>query len=286
MPLWSRFLTPADLPAALQLLQQYGPRARVFAGGTDLVLDMTSGRCSPAEAVVDISCLPELQGIRLENGIVTIGSAVTFAQILHSDLLCAGTPVLTGAARTVAGPQIRNSATLGGNVVNASPAADAIPPLLSLDTTVCIAGSGGSFRSVALEDFVVGVRKVDLLPGEIVTAFRFPLPTAAVRQYFRKVQPRRAMAIAILNLALLIEVSDGFITTLRIAMGAVAPKALRLHAVEQALMGKPVASTIEAGPYALISDEIRPISDFRASRSYRTRVAEHLLRESLTGLLA
>jgi CO/xanthine dehydrogenase FAD-binding subunit len=283
--MWNDYYTPGCLSDALDVLQQLGSRARIIAGGTDMVLDFSSNRVPAAKALVDVSAIPELKGIRLEDGMVTIGAAETLTRVLQSPILRSQVPVLTEAVRTIAGPQVRNTATLGGNVVNASPAADTVPALLVLDADILISGPDNKSRSLPVEKFLLGVRKVDLLPGEIVTAFSFRLPNASARQYFRKVQPRHSMAIAMLNLAILVEVVDGYISDVRLSMGAVAPTALRLRGVEAALRAKPVSTALDSNTFTAVTSEILPITDFRASSSYRLRVAKNLLREAVSSLL-
>jgi CO/xanthine dehydrogenase FAD-binding subunit len=283
--MWNQYFTPNKLSEALRLMERYHDRARLIAGGTDLVLDFSNQRHTPVEAMVDISTIPELKQISLESGLANIGAAVTLAEILHSDLLASRAPVLVDAVRQIAGPQIRNVATIGGNVVNASPAADSVPSLLVLDSRVSIIGSRRRPREIPLSEFLLGNRRVDLRTGEIVTGFRFPLPDPATRQYFRKVQPRRSMAIAMLNLAILLQVEGDRIADARIAMGAVAPTAVRVKTVENELKNLPVGWASNPRLYTGVAQDISPISDFRASRVYRISVAQNLLREAILGLL-
>ncbi len=283
--MWNQYLTPTSLAEALHLTGQYQERARVIAGGTDLILDFSSRRFPSIEAVVDISCLPELKQIDLNAGVITIGSAVTLSEIISSELLNRSVPILVACARQIAGPQIRNVATIGGNVVNASPAADMVPGLLVLDSLVSIVQFDGKIRRIPLPAFLLGNRKVDLSPGEVVTGFSFSLPDPGTHYYFRKVQPRRAMAIAMLNLAILMKVDHQEITDIRIAMGAVAPTAVRVKTVERELKNSSIQMVANPERYDGISQDILPISDFRASRDYRLKVARNLLREAIVGLV-
>jgi len=283
--MWNQYFTPNKLSKALRLMERYRERARIIAGGTDLVLDFSNQRHLPVEAMVDISAIPELKQISLENSLVTIGAAVTLAEILHSDLLLSSAAVLVDAARQIAGPQIRNVATIGGNVVNASPAADTVPALLVLDSRISITSLRRKPREIPLSQFLLGNRKVDLRSGEIVTSIQFPLPDPSTRQYFRKVQPRRSMAIAMLNLAILLQVTGDRIIEARIGMGAVAPTAVRVKTVENELKNLPVSMAGNPKLYTGVNQDIAPISDFRASRIYRICVAQNLLREAILGLL-
>jgi CO/xanthine dehydrogenase FAD-binding subunit len=284
-PLWNQYLTPEDLPEALSILEKYGPAARVIAGGTDLVLALSEGRVPTAEAVVDITRIPALSQIKCDEEWIEIGAGVTLSSLIRSRELAQAVPLLVEAARQIAGPQVRNLATLGGNVVNASPAADMIPPLLVLDARAQLAGPGNLQREAPLDQFVLGNRRVDLRPGEIVTAFRLAIPPRGMRHIFRKVQPRRSMAIAMLNLALLAWVEAGRIADIRLALGAVAPTAVRLKHIERSLVGLPIAGAGVGEIYAAVEADIAPISDFRASRQYRLRVARELVREQVAVIL-
>jgi CO/xanthine dehydrogenase FAD-binding subunit len=283
--MWNQYFTPNKLSEALQLMERFQDQARIIAGGTDLVLDLSNKRYSGVEALVDISSIPELRRISLENELVTIGSAVTLTEILRSDLLRSRAGVLVDAVRMIAGPQIRNIATIGGNVVNASPAADTIPPLLVLGSRVSIISSGHKFREMTLSEFLIGNRQVDIRAGEIVTAFHFPLPDPAARFYFRKVQPRRSMAIAMLNLAIMLKVKNDRITNVKIVMGAVAPTVVRVNTVESELKNLPVSLADDPKLYTGVNQDIAPISDFRATRIYRINVAQNLLREAVLNLV-
>jgi len=283
--MWNQYFSPESLDEALQLNHLYREQARLLAGGTDLVLNLSSQRYAAVEAVIDISRVPELSKIDVQDDSITIGAAVTLSQIVRSELLNSAAPVLVTAARQIAGPQIRNLATIGGNVVNASPAADMIPALLVLDSLVWIRSWNGQARQIPLEAFLLGNRKVDLAIGEIVTGFQFPAPDSATRHHFRKVQPRRAMAIAMLNLAILMTVSDQKIMQVRIAMGAVAPTAVRVKSIEKVLTDLPFHLAENLDLYTGISQDILPISDFRASREYRLRVAQNLLREAIVEMI-
>ncbi len=283
--MWNQYLIPNELSEALELLVHYSDRARVIAGGTDLVLDFSSGKYPSVDTLVDISSIRDLKDISVENGEIHIGSAVTLSEILHSNLLKTHARVLVNAVQQIAGPQVRNIATIGGNVVNASPAADAVPALLVLDASVTTASSNGAQRQIPLDKFLLGNRKVDLNVIEIVSGFQFPIPDEAAYHYFRKVQPRRSMAIAMLNLAIVLQMENERITNIRIAMGAVAPTAVRLRTVENDLRNMTIDKAADIGLYAGVKRDIMPISDFRASNMYRLSVAQNLLREVIVEML-
>lgn len=282
---FNQYFLPSDLHQALQLLEKYGTGARLIAGGTDLILALEEKKIPPVEVVVDITRIADLQKISITNDRVEIGTCVTLANLIRSETIQQSVPLLVDAARQVAGPQVRNLATLGGNVANASPAADMVPALLAYDARVRIAQRDGELRNVRLDHFLKGYRQVDLAPGEIVYSFYIDVPPSETCRVFRKVQPRRAMTIAILNLAMILQTESGVIREMRVAMGAVAPTAVRLGSVERALIGKPVQTAMSPEVYAGIEDDVKPIDDFRASRHYRLRVARDLLQEQVLAIL-
>ena len=283
--MWNRYVIAKNLDDALGWMQQYQGGARLIAGGTDLVLDLSHNRLEGVETLIDITRIPDLKVIKFEAGVVSIGAAVTLSEIIQSRELHARVPVLQEAALQIAGPQIRNLATIGGNIINASPAADMTPPLLVLDSTVSILQADQKSREVPLCDFLISNRKVRLEHGEIVTGFHFASPQPAAKIYFRKVQPRRSMAIAMLNIAVFLRLAENQIEEVRIAMGAVAPTAVRLRNVERALQGLSINQADDPQHYAGIRDDIVPISDFRASRDYRLKVAQNLARQAVLDLL-
>jgi CO/xanthine dehydrogenase FAD-binding subunit len=283
--MWNQYFLPDHLNDALCLLEKYGPDARIIAGGTDLIPALTEGNVAGAEAIIDISRISDLRKINVSNGWIEIGACASLSSIIQSKEINQKVPLMVEAAQQVAGPQVRNMATLGGNVVNASPAADMVPPLLVLEAEVRIANQNGPVRSVPLERFLLGNRRVDLRMGDIVTAFRFAIPKTGTRCLFRKVQLRRAMAIAMLNSVVLARVENGFIQDIRIAMGAVAPTGVRLHCAEDILINKPVQIAQDQIVYSKVALDIAPISDFRASREYRLQVARDLLQEQVCTVL-
>ncbi|HVO69648.1 MAG TPA: xanthine dehydrogenase family protein subunit M [Aggregatilineaceae bacterium] len=278
--LWDEYVVTRSVPDALEALRFYGEQACFIAGGTDLILllDQTH-KILPA--VIDISSIPELREVYSDGNEIVIGAGVTFGDLLLSPLIATYAPSLQQAAMTVGSTQIRNLATLAGNIVNASPAADGMPPLFTLDARVVIAGPGGTERQVALEQFVLGPRRVDLVFGEMVTHVRFAVPGPASRMVFLKVGLRRAMAIATVNAALRLEMDDQRVTAARIAFGAVAPTVVRAREAEQLLAGETLsdAAISKAGQAAQRS--ARPIDDFRASAAYRLQIVDNLAREGL-----
>lgn len=283
--MWDAYHFPESVTEALDLLAAYDGGARVIAGGTDLVLELERNP-GQVRALVDISRLRRLQQIEYDEKTerITIAAGVSFSQILRSPLLARAAPHLLEAAETIAGWQIRNVATLCGNVVNASPAADAVPPLYTLEAAVHVA-SAEQERIVPIEAFVRGVRCVDLQQGEMVTAISFPRPAADWRNSFRKVGLRRSMAIAVVGVAMMILVREHKIADVRIALGSVAPTVVRASEAEEALCGLSPEDALVSDAARQVQAAVSPIDDFRASAAYRRQVTSRLVAEQLQQLL-
>ncbi|MFN3937064.1 MAG: FAD binding domain-containing protein [Gemmobacter sp.] len=269
----ARYARPATLDEALGLLAQGG--WTVVAGGTDVY---------PAKAdavlrtdMLDITALP-LRGIARQPDGWRIGALTTW-----TDVVCAGLPsglaVLVEAAREVGSVQIQNAATVAGNIVNASPAADGTVALIALGATVEIAG-GGATRRVPLEDFVTGPRQVALRPGELVLAAHVPDPGPGARSGFAKLGARRYLVISIAMAAAAIAAPGGVVQSARVVIGACSPVARRMRDLEERMIGlhiSDVAAAIEAEDSRVLS----PISDIRADRAYRLQAAPELVRRLL-----
>ncbi|MCX6054276.1 MAG: xanthine dehydrogenase family protein subunit M [Chloroflexi bacterium] len=282
--LWKEYYLATTLDEALILLDKYKTKAKIIAGGTDLVLRIQERKITGIEVLVDISRVSEIKTIQEDDRWITIGAGVTLAELSRSVCINTQATLLSKAAGLIAGKQIRNVATVGGNVVNASPAADLIPALLVLETVVITKKIQGISREIPLNQFLLGVRKVDLNPDEIVVGFRFPKPAGDAYLVFRKVQPRQAMAISILNMAIYLRLEANLISEVRIAMGSVAPTAVRLLTLESILTGISVDDTSKISLDEHLQVDLFPISDFRGSREYRLRLAQRLLQNELNDL--
>jgi len=261
-----------------RLLAETG--ARIIAGGTDVLVQMQRG-VFLATCLVDASRVTGLRFITEEAGWIHIGALTTYADILASPLLCDTAPALVEAAATVGAPQTRSRGTLGGNIANASPAADALPPLLTLNAQVRLASSQGE-RVLPLSEVLRGPHQTCLRPDEIIHSVSFarlPGPSGAA---FLKLGNRDGMAIAVVNVAVaLVIATDGRIAEARVALGAVAPTPVRSPHAEAVLVGqRPTADVIEAAAQAMRAD-IAPISDVRGSADYRSYAAKHLVGRAL-----
>jgi len=261
---------PENLAQALEALAN---GATPLAGGTDL---FPRGE---ARNVVDVSRLPELRGIWNDNGAIRIGAATTWSEIVAMPLPPALT-CLQQAAQDIGALQIQNSGTIGGNLCNASPAADGAPPLLALDAEVELAGPRG-LRRLPLSDFLLGNRRTALLSGELMTAVIVPRPDALGASAFLKLGARRYLVISIVMAAAGLRIENGLIAEARIAVGAAAPVARRLRALEDHLRGKPADSSLDFYVTADSFHDISPIDDLRATADYRRDAAVTLVRRAL-----
>lgn len=254
-----------------------GRGARLLAGGTDLY---PGAGTRLAGDVVDIAGLAELRGVSLGHGL-RIGACTTWAEIAAARLppACAA---LQEAALQVGGRQIQNAGTIGGNLCNASPAADGVPPLLALGAVAEVAGPGGA-RRMPLAAFLRGPRKVDLAPGEVLVAVHLPAAGLAGRSAFQKLGARAYLVISIAMAAVRLEVASGQIRAAAVAVGACGPVATRLPRVEGALLG-PVAGAADRVRDRDVAAGLAPIADVRATAAYRAGAAAELIRRAVERL--
>lgn len=274
------YLRPTSLDEALTALAERP--LTILAGGTDFY-PARVGRSLEAEAILDITAIPSLRGVEDRGDHWRIGGATTWSDILEADLpsLFNG---LKRAAKEVGGVQIQNAGTLAGNLCNASPAADGIPVLLSLDAVAEVVSAAGT-RRMPVGDLVLGNRRTALQQGEILAAFDLPKPAGDCRTGFMKLGARRYLVISIVAAALRIDVVEGRIALARVAIGACSAVARRLPDLEAALVGlKPAdaVSSVEAGHFAALS----PIDDIRGSAGYRLDTVVTLVRRGLAELAA
>jgi carbon-monoxide dehydrogenase medium subunit len=271
------YVRAASLQEACSLLQD--PDARVIAGGTDILLKAKAMK-APSIHLVDISDICELRGIRAEDGGVRIGAVTRLGEIVRSPLL--QTPALRAlvqGALLVGSPQIRNLATLGGNLCNAAPSADTSAPLLVLEGCAEVESPAGRY-SLPLEKFFIGPGRTVLKPGELLASIFIPNPASEARAVYLKHSPRRAMDLAVVGVAALLV--DCKPRQVRIALGAVAPTPMRACEVEQFLKEASALddATIQQAA-AMAAQAARPISDVRSSAEYRTWMVESLARRAL-----
>jgi CO/xanthine dehydrogenase FAD-binding subunit len=255
----------------------------IIAGGTDLIPRMRAGDIQP-RLLVDLHRL-HLDCIELKDDLIHIGANVTHSQIIESSLLAEHCPLLVEAALEIAGPPVRNRATVGGNLVNASPAADLAPPLLSSDAFVVLARMGSN-RQVPMADFFVQPGKTVITPGEVLTEVCIPRFPGKILEKFIKLGKRKAMAISVASVATRLSLNiDGKIAYARIALGSVAPTPMRAMETEEFLEGRLPSQDVLAEAGRIASSEADPISDLRASADYRRRIVAVLTRRVLNALV-
>ena len=286
--MWQTYHTPTTLPEAVELLNRYAPDARVVAGGTDLLLELERG-VRHTDQLIDITRIPELDVLHLDNdGLVHLGPTLTHNQVVGSALCAQHAFPLVRACWEVGAPQIRNRGTVAGNLITASPANDTITPLWALDARVTVRNST-SERVLAFEDFFKGVRKTCIRDDEIVVDISFPALGANQRGTFLKLGLRRAQAIAVVNVAVVLTFDQAIedkpgsavVTGARITLGSVGPTIVRAWQAESSLQGRSLDSDSIARASSLAASETHPISDVRGSAEYRQYMAEVLARRAL-----
>lgn len=274
------FTRPADMPEALEALAHNG-RVVPVAGGTNILVNL---KRAPLEAdlVVDLTGLEELAPISENNGSVRMGAGFTFARLLEWRPGGAIEGLMHPMCVAFAGPLIRNLATVGGNVCDASAAADISPPLLALDAVVELESAARGRRTLPLAEFFQGVRRTARRPDELLTAIEFSRPAENERWFYYKLGKRKADAISIVSLAMTVRLERGKVEQARIALGAVAPVAVRTPETEALLLGETLDEAFINAAAATAAREARPIDDFRATGAYRRQMVEALVRRGLT----
>jgi CO/xanthine dehydrogenase FAD-binding subunit len=273
---------PGSLSEALALLAREPGIWRPFAGGTDLMVLLEAGKLSH-KRFLSVSKLDDLRGIEVTSANVTLGALTTYTEIQNHPVLQADFPLLCAAARETGSIATQNRGTLGGNIVNASPAADSPPALLVYDAEIELVSERGA-RWVKYHGFHTGYKKMQLAPDELLRAIRLPRRAGKWRQYYRKVGARKAQAISKVCFAGAAWMENGAIRDIRIALGSVAPLVLRVEKTEDALRGTSITPTMVATALDTLAQEIAPIDDIRSTAHYRLRVAQNLLTEFLLGL--
>jgi CO/xanthine dehydrogenase FAD-binding subunit len=276
--------TASSLADALALLNREPGVWRPFAGGTDLMVLLEAGKL-PHCNYVNIWGLKELRGIEVTYSHITLGALTTYTEVQSHPVLQNEFPMLCQAASETGGLAIQNRGTIGGNIVNASPAADSPPALLAYDAEIELISTGGS-RWLPYRGFHTGYKQMLIGPNELLSRIRMPRNTRGATHYYRKVGTRKAQAISKVCLAALARLEADQIGDVRIALGSVAPIVVRCVQTEDALRGrKPDSDTIRSA-CATLSQEISPIDDIRSTADYRLQVAKNLLTDFLLTLQA
>ena len=278
--------TPASLDECLKLLATRDRETKLLAGGTDLLPQMKNGLTKPAR-VIDLSGVAELRVLAADDGHgLRVGASVTARQLERDARVKATYPALAESGALVGSIQVRNLATVGGNICNAAPSADMAPPLVALDAEAVIAGPSGR-RRVPMASFFTGVRQTVLGPDELLVELVIPSPGPRSGGSYLRHTPRRELDIAVVGVASQVTLRDGGVCAkVRIALAAVAPIPLRATAAEQSLEGQRLTPERIEQAAALAVEAARPISDQRGSAEFRRHLVRVLTRRTLTSALA
>jgi CO/xanthine dehydrogenase FAD-binding subunit len=276
--------TPPSLTDVLALLSNQPGFWKPFAGGTDLMVLLEAGKLDHRN-YINIWGLSELRGIEATDTHITLGALTTYTEVQSNPILRREFPMLCQAASETGGLAIQNRGTLGGNIINASPAADSPPALLAYDAEIELLSTRGS-RWLPYQGFHTGYKQMHIAPDELLARIRLPRTTAGAFHYYRKVGTRKAHAISKVCFAAIGRIDQEHITDMRIVVGSVAPIVVRCVETENTLHGRtPDDETIRTACASLLQ-EISPIDDIRSTAKYRLQVAKNLLADFLTTLRA
>jgi CO/xanthine dehydrogenase FAD-binding subunit len=282
VPAEYELVAPRSLPAVLSLLAQEPGAWLPVAGGTDVMVQYSAGVLR-ARKLVSIWNLPELRQIEISKDEIRVGAACTYSELQENEVLRNEFPMLVAASHWTGGIANQNRGTLGGNIVNASPAADSLPALLVYDAELVLVSARGE-RRVAYNGFHVAYRKTQLAADELIRTICLKRRYSEYYAHTRKVGARNAQAISKVCIAALAKWNGGIIEDTRIAMGSVAPVPLRLTETERWLRGKQLNVELVQGARTMAAAEVRPIDDIRSTARYRAAVAGNLVGEFLEKL--
>jgi aerobic carbon-monoxide dehydrogenase medium subunit len=275
------YLTAKNLESVADLLKA-NPKALIMAGGTDMLVGFEQTQSKP-ESVLDITSIPELQGIQTHNDVIVIGAVVTMDQLANSPIIVKHYPALAKAASSMGCWQIQNVATVGGNLCQCSPCADTACPLLIYEAKVTLYHNGDS-RVVNLQDFFLGPGENALKPGEILKSISLPLPTSEKRADYQRFSIRKSMDIALVTTATKLLVVNGKCQEINIFLGAVGPTPIRAIKAEELLRDQIVTPERIMEVAEMCAGEAVPITDIRATKEYRRIIVTNLINESLSTL--
>jgi len=267
-----KYEAPNSLQAAVALLAGASGPARVLAGGTDVIVQMETDLIEP-QLLVDIKKIPEVRQITAEEGGFRIGAAVPGMEIMKHAALCKAWPGVVDSVKLIGSIQVRGRASIGGNLCNASPAADSVPALIAAGAIARIIGPNG-IREVPVEEIPIGPGKTSLAKGEIIVSFLLPARPAHSGDAYQRFTPRTEMDIAVVGVGISLTLDGGgTCTAARVALGAVAPTALLVKEAADALIGTPVDDAALEQLAKAASAACRPIDDKRGTKEYRVKVA-------------
>jgi carbon-monoxide dehydrogenase medium subunit len=278
--MWQEYVNAGTTQQVLALLAEKGSNARIIAGGTDLIIELEQGLHDSIQTLIDISRVEELSRISLEDDTIRIGAGVTHNQCLVDDNVLDYAFPLALASWEVGAPQIRNTGTVVGNLVTASPANDTIVPLYALNARLEVQSLGNT-RIIDIKDFYTGVRKHVLQPDELVTAVLIPRMAVNQRGVFLKLGLRKAQAISLVTMAAVLTLEGEEVTSANITLGAVAPTIIHAEKAEKNLVGKTLSEENILAAAELAKEAARPIDDVRGSAAYREEITRVLVLRGL-----
>ncbi|MBM3136710.1 MAG: 2Fe-2S iron-sulfur cluster binding domain-containing protein [Chloroflexi bacterium] len=281
--MWDRYHTVSSLDDALDILDEKRNRARIIAGGTDLILEMKNEKHPDIRELVDINRVPELDSIREVGEYIHIGPTVTHNQCLVSDLMIKYALPLVKACQSIGAAQIRNIATVYGNLITASPANDTISPLMALDAEVLLRSKSGQ-KWVGIADFYLGVRKTILQDNELVADLRFKKLSPSSKSSFQKYLLRNIHGISVANATVILDFEENVIQQATITLGAVAPVIVHAEKAENFLLGKTLNEETIKNSSVMAEDSARPIDDVRGSGKFRNHLIPVLVERALTDI--
>ena len=281
---WIDYATPTSLDGATSILNEHREKARVLAGGTDLLnlMRVNPSRVNSPDLIVDIKKIPELNEISydVDDGL-TLGAAVPCYKIYQNHKIAKAYPGLIDSASLIGGIQIQGRASIGGNLCNSTPSADSIPALIAHSVTCKIAGPGGTTREVSAEDFCTGPSQNVLKSDEILVSLKFPPPPANFGARYLRFIPRNEMDIAVAGAGVSVVLEGDSITSARVALASVAPIPLFVREAGEALEGKPATEESVRLASNLAQEAAQPITDMRGTAEYRKHLCEVLTRRAL-----
>ena len=275
------YFVPRKIEEALEILSGYGKEIKIIAGGTDLLIQYYD-RLYEVNGWLDLKNIKELKEIKIHKNQMEIGAMVTHAQLEKSEDIKKYFPILSKAAADIGSPQIRNRGTIGGNIVNASPAGDLLAPLMAYDAQFMLLSIQGE-KIVSAEDFFLGPKKTILEPAQLLTRIILPLPSERTYGCWIKIGKRKALIIATITLALVVEMDEDNKTVkdVRTCLGSVAPTPIEIKEIRKKMIGKKFNQLDFNQLGQIVEDKISPIDDIRGTREYRKDVAKNIMINAL-----